>query len=104
MYARMVQFAVESGMRSMAKTLIGGANTLYNNLKGFKHVTYFGDEAVGEYGAFSLWESKEDAEDADIALNPKLEEALDGVSNGPPKSQLFEVIEPKASLIGTPIA
>ncbi len=96
MYARMVRFTVEPGMRSMAETLIEGANTLYNALKGFKHVTYFGDVAAGEYGAFSLWESKEDAEDAAIALNPKLEEALNGVSKGPPTFQLFEVIEPKA--------
>ena len=99
MYARMVRFTVEPGMRSMAETLIEGANTLYNALKGFKHVTYFGDEAVGEYGAFSLWESAAysgQKEDAAITLNPKLEETLDGVSKGPPIIQLFEFIEPKA--------
>ncbi len=96
MYARMVRFTVEPGTRSIVETLVEGANTLYNALKGFKHVTYFGDEAAGEYGAFSLWESKEDAEDAAIALNSKLGEALDGVIKGPPTMQLFEVIEPKA--------
>ncbi len=96
MYARMVIFNLGPGMRTMAQTLTEGANVLYNAQKGFKDMTYFGDEGAGEYGSFSIWESKEDAEAAARAVNPKIEEAMIGVSLGPPRFRLFEVFKPNA--------
>ena len=64
--------------------------------KGFKRVTFFGDETVGEYGSLSLWESKEDAEAAAAVIGPKLQQAVSGIAKEPPTRRFFEVYEPKA--------
>lgn len=64
--------------------------------KGFKNVTFFLDEAAGEYGALTLYETKSDAEAAAAALYPQLQEVLGGIIKGPPTLRQFEVYEPRA--------
>ena len=54
------------------------------------------DDATGEYGSFSVWESKEDAEAANAVIAPRLQQALTGLLQGPPNRWLFEVLEPKS--------
>jgi len=41
------------------------------SLKGFRGVTFVMDDANGDYGSFSLWESREDAEAATAAIAPR---------------------------------
>ncbi len=65
-------------------------------MKGFKRITFFGAEAVGEYGSLSLWESRGDVEAAAKVLSPKLEQAVSGIAKEPPTRRFFEVYEPKA--------
>ncbi len=96
MYARLVLFTLGPGTRSTAEKLDDQFAALLRARKGFKSVTFLADDTVGEYGAFVLWESKEDAEAAFEALNPQLEKALTGIVKGPPTTRLFEVVEPKA--------
>jgi len=96
MYARLVMFTLGPGMRSTAEKLADQFASAHKTLKGFKSATFIGDDTVGEYGALTLWESKEDAEAAGTALGPKLEQALSGIVKGPPTRRLFEVYEPKA--------
>ena len=96
MYARLVMFTLGPGTRSTGEKLADQFAPAIRAKKGFKSVTFFLDDTVGEYGAFVLWESKEDAEATIAALEPQLHQALTGIVQGPPTLRLFEVYEPKA--------
>ena len=95
MYAQLVMLTLEPGMRSTGEKLADQFAPALRSLKGFKSVTFFGDEMVGEYASLSLWESKEDAESASAVIGPKLEQAVSGVIKGQPIRRFFEVYEPK---------
>ena len=73
---------------------------LFRAQKGFKSVTFFeADAAAGEYGSFSLWDTREDAEAADAALRPQLRQAVSGLGlqmQGTPIRRIGEAYEPKA--------
>ena len=96
MYAQLVMLTLGPGTRSTGEKLADQFAPALRALKGFKRVTFFGDETVGEYGSLSLWESKEDAEAAAKVLGPKLEQAVSGIAKEPPTRRFFEVYEPKA--------
>jgi hypothetical protein len=96
MYARLVLFTLGPGMRSTGEKLADQFAPALGAQKGFKSVTFFLDDIVGEYGALSLWESKEDADASSAALDPQLQQALTGIVQGPPTLLLFEVYESKA--------
>ncbi len=49
------------------------------------------DEATGDYGTFSLWESVEDAEAASTAISPQVAKIFQGMLT----PWIFEVYEPK---------
>jgi len=95
MYAQLFMFTLGPGMRSTAEKIADQFASKHETLKGFKSVTYIGDEAVGEYGSLSLWDSKEEVEAAGEVLGPQIEQALSGIVKGPPTRRLFEVYEPK---------
>lgn len=84
MYARLVIFKVGLGKRSTIEKLVGEFDPLYRAQKGFRHVFVIGDDATGEYGSFSVWESKEDAEAANAVIAPQLQQALTGLLQGLP--------------------
>jgi heme-degrading monooxygenase HmoA len=96
MYASLVMLTLGPGKRSTGEKLADQFAPALKTLKGFKRVTFLGDDAVGEYGSLSLWESKEDLEAAAAVLGPKLEQAVSGIAKSPPTRQFFEVYEPKA--------
>jgi len=83
-------------MRSTAEKLADQFAPVIEAQKGFKKITWFGDEAEGDYGTFSLWESREDAEAEAEAVRPQFEQAVSGIAKGPPTRRFFEVYEPKA--------
>jgi quinol monooxygenase YgiN len=93
MYARLVIFKVGPGERSTIEGLVNEFDALYRAQKGFRHVFILGDEASGEYGSFSVWESKEDADAANAVIAPQLQQALTGLLQSPPERWLFEVLE-----------
>ncbi len=95
MYSRLVIFKVGEGKYSTIEGMVEEFDDLYRTQKGFKHVFIIGDEASGEYGSFSVWESKEDAEAANAVIAPRLQQALSGLLQGPPERWGFEVLEPK---------
>ena len=94
MYARLVIFEVGSEKRSTIEGLVEEFDALYRAQKGFRHV-FNRDEGSGEYGSFSVWESKEDAEAANSVIAPRLQQALSGLLQGPPQRWGFEVLEPE---------
>ncbi len=96
MYAQLVIITLGPGTRSTGEKLADQFAPALRTLKGFKGVTFFGDETVGEYGTLSLWETKEDVEAAAAVLGPKLEQAVSGIAKAPPTRRFFEVYEPKA--------
>jgi heme-degrading monooxygenase HmoA len=96
MYATFVMFTLGPETRSTAEKLTEQFAPVIRGLKGFKSITFLGDDAVGEYASVTIYESKEDAEAAIAATDPRLEEALKDIVKGPPTRRLFEVFEPKA--------
>ena len=97
MYARLVLFTLGPEMCSTAeKIIIDAMNPKIKDRKGFKNLNFLGDDEAGEYGAFILWETKEDAESAKEALFPILQSKLTGIAKSPPTLKLFEAKEPKA--------
>jgi heme-degrading monooxygenase HmoA len=95
MYAQLVMFTLGPGTRSTAEKLGDKFAPTYTTAKGLKSVTFLGDDAIGEYGSLTLWESKEDVEAFSKIAGPQLEQALRGIVKGPPTIRLFEVYEPK---------
>ena len=95
MYATMTLFTAKPGMREKMEKLVDEMTPGIRGLKGFKSHTFFVDLEVDEYGGFSLWESKEDAEAALAVTGPRLQEALSDIVKGPPTRRVFEVYEPK---------
>jgi len=95
MYAQLMMLKLGAGMRSTAEKIADQSLPTLKTLKGFKSITFFGDVEVGEYGSFSLWESKEDAEAAAAVMGPKVEQAVTGIAKAPPTRHFYEVHEPK---------
>ena len=96
MYATLVMFTLGPGTRSTAEKMAEQFAPLIKGLKGFKNITFLGDDELGEYASVTIYESKEDAEAAVATTGPRLEEALKGIVKGPPTRRLFEVFETKA--------
>jgi Antibiotic biosynthesis monooxygenase len=93
MYARLVIFEVGPGKHSTIERLVDEFDALFRAQKGFRHLFILGDEASGEYGSFSVWKSKQDADAANAVIAPRLQQALSGLLQGPPDRWFFEVLE-----------
>jgi heme-degrading monooxygenase HmoA len=93
MYASFTMFTLGPGTRPAAEKLGEQFAPVLRSMKGFKNVTFIGDDSTGEYAALVLWESKDDAEAAVAATGPELEKALSGMMKGPPKRGVYEVWE-----------
>ena len=91
MYAVLTMFTLGPGTRPIADKIGEQFMPVLKSFKGLKDVTFFSDDAAGEYGGLSLWETKEDAEACLAATGPKLEEALKDIVKGPPKRGVYEV-------------
>ena len=96
MYAQLSIITLGPGKRPVAEKLADQFNPALRTLKGFKKVTFLGDDTIGEYMSLSLWESKEAAEAAATVIRPQLEQAVSDIAKVPPTRRFFEVYEPKA--------
>ena len=100
MYIRLNMFSVGNGQRAAFERLADRFAPIFKAQKGFKSVTFFeADAAAGEYGSFSLWDTREDAEAADAALMPQLQQAVGGAGlqmRGTPIRGISEGYEPRA--------
>ena len=92
MYARLTLFTIGPGMQAKAEEIAAEMIPQVETHKGFKSINFLADDEAGEYGAFILWDTKEDGEAAKEALLPVLQSKLAGIAKGPPTVKLFEVI------------
>ncbi len=95
MYARLVIFKVGPGMRATIEQIVDQFDRLYRSQAGFKNLFIIGDDSTGEYGSFSVWESRDEADAANAVIAPQLQQALTGKLQGPPSRWFFEILEPK---------
>jgi heme-degrading monooxygenase HmoA len=94
MYPRVVIFKLGQGERSTIQALAAAFDPLYRAQPGFNELYVLGNQVSGEYGSFSVWESKDDAEAADAMIAPQLQQALAGRLQGAPTRWFFDVVEP----------
>ena len=94
MYARLVIFKLASANGSTIRALAEEFDPLYRAQRGFRQLYVLADEASGEYGSFSVWDSSEDAEAANAAIAPQLQRALVDRLSAAPQRWFFEVVEP----------
>ena len=96
MYARFVTIYVEPGKREIATAIGDAADKKYRASKGFVDVHFlFIDEAKGEYGSFSVWETREDADAAGAAHREWVISEHANDMKAPPVAKVWEVYEPK---------
>jgi len=93
MYARLILFTLELGSGGIARKMADLFARDYSRTGKFKDVTFFGDDSVGEYGAFVLYESKEDALTAEETLYSNLKSALGIPQREQLTYPLYEVYE-----------
>jgi heme-degrading monooxygenase HmoA len=100
MYIRLNMFSVGSGKPWEVEQLADRFAPIFRAQRGFKSVTLFeADAAAGEYGSFSFWDTREDAEAADAALMPQLQQAMGEAGlqmRGTPIRRIGEGYDPKA--------
>lgn len=91
MYARFSVISAGPRMRPRMEALADRLAVSLEGLRGFKSVVFLMDEAAGDYGSFSLWESKEDAEAASASISPQVARIFKGMLT----PWILEVYEPK---------
>lgn len=94
MYARFATFLLGEGQRAEAEAVAAQIEKVMKGLKGFKSVTFVADESIGEYGIFSVWASKEEADEAGEYLNSHFQGALGEDYEPPTTLRVYEVFEP----------
>ncbi|MFQ6024502.1 MAG: antibiotic biosynthesis monooxygenase family protein [Acidiferrobacterales bacterium] len=95
MYARLVTLTLEPGNLATAEKLADQAASVIRALEGFKNVTFFGNDATGEYGSLSLWESEDDAKAVGKVTELHIREAVSDILKEQPTVRIFKVYEPR---------
>jgi heme-degrading monooxygenase HmoA len=90
-YARFSVINLGPGMRPKMEALADRLTPVFRAQPGFRDVTFLMDEAGGDYGSFSLWETKEDAEAASAAISPHVAAIFRGLLT----PWILEVYEPE---------
>ncbi len=94
-YARLILFTLGPGTRATAEALADEMISTVKAQKGFEDISFLVDAEAGEYGAFVVWDSQENADVAKEALVPVLLSKIGDMVKSPPSIKLFEVYEPK---------
>ena len=95
MFTRIFTVELGTGMREEGTAFAERWTAAASTLPDFVDVTFFGDEDLGVYGFFSLWKSREAAENAGQAVGPQVLEALVQAALKPPVVRIFDVYRPK---------
>lgn len=94
-YVTIGKLNLAPGLRPVAEGIADQGVAGVAQQPGFVSVTFFLNEERNEYGAFSVWESKEAADAANTVLTPMFEQAFGAHLQGGIESIVYEVYEPQ---------
>lgn len=92
MLARLVRLHLEPGARAHVEALVADLRPARAERPGFVSATSFGDDSLGQWGVFVLWESQEAADASAAVMRPHLDAHLKGHLQAPPDTGLFAVL------------
>ncbi|HEX5165834.1 MAG TPA: antibiotic biosynthesis monooxygenase [Thermomicrobiales bacterium] len=95
-YMTIGKLMMTPGHRPVAEGIADQGAPGMATMPGFQSVTFFLDEERSEYGAVSVWDSREAAEQADAALTPEFEKAFGDLLQGSITTQIYEIYEHKS--------
>ena len=95
MYSRYLSLGSSPDNRAAAEQIADKVYSHIKGLDGFVSVHFIISEDQTEYGSFSLWESKEQAEAGGATIQALVKEDLQAIASGPPVIKLYEVYKPK---------
>jgi heme-degrading monooxygenase HmoA len=81
------------GSRPLAEGVADQGGQGFAQLPGYQDATFFLDEARNEYGALSVWESREAAERSVEATTPQFRQALGEALQGEIETRVYEIYE-----------
>lgn len=86
---------LKPGSRPAAEQIVDQGAPAMAQQPGFERVVFFVDEASNDYGAVSIWDSLEAAEQADTAVTPQFQHAFGDLLVGPIETRIYEIYEHK---------
>lgn len=93
MHARIVMFTLDPGSLPATTKLANAHEPIMRRLDGFRSVTWLHHDDAGEYGSYSLWDTKEHAEAVSGVTELQLDNASKAAIKGPPTVRVFEIAE-----------
>ena len=94
MYARYLKFKADPSKRSEVEALADRAFAIAKQQQGFISIHFIISSDESEYGSFSLWESKNDAETGGTAIRSETATTLGELASTPPTIDVYEVYKP----------
>ena len=94
MYARFLKFNADPSKRSEVEALADRAYAIAKQQQGFISIHFIISSDESEYGSFSLWESKNDAEAGGTAIRSETATTLEELVSTPPMIDVYEVYKP----------
>jgi hypothetical protein len=92
-YARLITYKLGTNQRRVAEKLTNELDKICRKMYGFRGSVYFFDDPAGEYRALNYWDTKEEAEQANQVLFPKLEQEILNYTTEKPTVKIVEVFE-----------
>ena len=96
MYARYFRFRSTPDQRQAIESLADDVHGLFKSQKGFVSVTFVISQEQSEYGSFSLWASRDDAEASGEVVRQATMSRLGEIATAPPEVAIMEVYESAA--------
>lgn len=97
MHARLVLVEIAPGRRELAEKVAERWGSAVATLPGFVDAWFLIDDESGEYGLFSLWQTKEDADSVPEQTGPmSVREMVEDMAANPPVIKVFHVYEPRS--------
>jgi len=91
MYAMWTLFTLGPGMRGMADQMGDVWIPILRAMPGFAGGTFIRNNDAGEYGALTVWDTRDAAEAAFAQSEPQFQEQVVRIAQGPVTRTIFEV-------------
>ncbi|OEY67502.1 antibiotic biosynthesis monooxygenase family protein [Marinobacter sp. X15-166B] len=96
MYARHFTFKSTADNRPSVEKIADDIYGYTKSLQGFVSATYTVSEDETEYGSFTVWQTRKDAEAAAESIREKVMPQLEAIVTAPPEVSMLEVYEPRS--------